>query len=230
MRPAPAVVTSGHAAHLLEQQPWDAISSRLRFLLNQCEEVFAGSTIAWEFLDAGPQPWNALISETRFHDLLVFGLKGTFDPVIVPDFLGSVGDLLGRGACPVLAVPGALKEVRGVLIAFSGTVASARALKRFVHLRLWQDAPIEVVCMSNDASEATAHLQQAERYLHAHGRNVTTRIFAGTPEDLCRYAIDHPAELIVAGSSHRNRFGIETSSEVLRGILAQSDVPVLIAS
>jgi nucleotide-binding universal stress UspA family protein len=224
------VVTSGHAAQLLEQQPWNAVASRLRFLSDQCEEVFAGSTISWEFLDAGRQPWNALISETRFHDLLVFGLKGTFDPVIVPDFLGSVGDLLGRGACPVLAVPGNLKDIRGVLVTFSGTVASSRALKRFVHLSLCPEAPVEVVCMSNDPAEATAHLKQAERYLQAHGRMVTTRTFSGTPADLCRYAIEHPAELIVAGSSHRNRFGIETSSEVLRGILAQSDVPVLIAS
>lgn len=230
MRPAPTVITSGHAAHLLEEQPWEAVSDRLAKLRAQCMGAFADSGVSVEFLPAGTRPWETLLSETRFHDLLVFGLNGTFDPVLVPDFLTSIGDLLGRGACPVLAVPGQWREIRGVLAAFSGTVASARALKRFVQLQLWPEAPVEVVCMSNDAAEAAAHLAQAKRYLEAHGRPVSTTAFRGTAADLCRFAIDHPAELIVAGSSHRNRFGIETSSEVLRGILDQSDVPVLIAS
>jgi nucleotide-binding universal stress UspA family protein len=230
MRSMPVVLSSGHAARMLENQPWDATSDELDRVRQQSEMTFSASAIPWELVTLDASPWDSLVSETRFHDIVVFGLDGSYDPVIVPDFLRAVGDLLGRGACPVLAVPAAVREVSSVLIAFSGTVASARALKRFVHSKLWADVPCEIVCQSDDRTEANAHLLQAERYMMAHGRVTKSTSLQGTPHDLSLYTLESGADLIVAGSSHRNRFGIETSSEVLRALLTQSTLPVFVAS
>jgi nucleotide-binding universal stress UspA family protein len=230
MRLMPAMMTSGHAARILESRPWDVAPEGLRQLQQQCESVYTPAGVPWELANAGSSPWECLLSETRFHDLLVFGLDDAYDPLIVPNFLQAAGVLLGDGACPLLCVPATLREVKSVLIAFSGTVASARALKRFVHSHLWNDAPVEIVCQSDDHAEAQFHLQHAERYLFAHGSTPRTTVIGGNATDLCRYAVESSADLIVAGSSHRNRLGIETSSEVLRGFLAQTTLPVFIAS
>lgn len=225
----PSMVTSGYAARVLESQPWDMAAEGLRQLREQCEAVYVAASVGWELVDPGSAPWEYLLSETRFHDLLVLGLDDAYDPVIVPNFLRASGVLLGDGASPLLSVPPALREVSKVLIAFSGTAASARALKRYVHSELWMGASIEVVCQNADQREAASYLAHAEQYLTAHGRANRITAIRGRPVDLCRYAMESDADLIVAGSSHRNRFGIEIGSEVLRGFLAQTELPVFVA-
>lgn len=230
MRPMPSMMTSGHAARILESRPWEVAPEALQQLRRQCESVYAPAEIPWQLADAGSAPWDYLVLEARFHDLVIFGLDDAYDPVMIPNFFEAIGVLLGEGASPLLCVPPTLREIGNVLIAFSGTVASARALKRFVHSQLWGEAPVEVVCQSDDPAEAKRHLEQAEQFLSVHGRAHKTTALGGRATDLCRYAMESGADLIVAGSSHRNRFGIETGSEVLRGLLAQTALPVFIAS
>lgn len=225
----PAMVTSGYAARVLESRPWDMAAEGLQALREQCEAVYTSASVGWELVDPGNAPWEYLLSETRFHDLVVLGLDDAYDPVIVPNFLQASGVLLGEGASPLLSVPPTLREVKQVLIAFSGTAASARALKRYVHSELWSDASVEVVCQNADPREAAAYLAHAEQYLTAHKRTSRTSAIGGRQADLCRYILESGADLIVAGSSHRNRFGIETASEVLRCLLAQTELPVFVA-
>ncbi|MCZ2156959.1 MAG: universal stress protein [Bryobacterales bacterium] len=229
VRLMPAVITTGYAARVLESQPWDVTAENLRELRQQCEAVYETASVGWGLVNPGDAPWEYLLSETRFHDLLILGLDDAYDPVIVPNFMQASGVLLGSGAAPLLCVPPSLREIRKVLIAFSGTAASSRALKRYVHSDLWSDASIEVVCQNGDRGEAASYLTRAEQYLAAHGRDVRGTAIGGRPADLCIYAMESGADLIVAGSSHRNRLGIATSSEVLRGFLGQTLVPVFIA-
>ena len=229
-RQMPPMMTSGHAARVLESRPWEAAHEGFARLREQCESVYTPASIPWELAEAGNAPWDFLVRESQFHDLVILGLDDAYDPVMIPSFFEAVGVLLGDGASPLLCVPPAPREIGKVLIAFSGTAASARALKRYAHSRLWEEAPVEVVCQNNSCAEAHSHLRQAGQFLRAHGRTAETTVLSGRAPDLCRYAMESGADLIVAGSSHRNRFGIETGSEVLRGLLAQTVLPVFIAS
>ncbi len=229
-RQMPSMMTSGHAARVLEARPWEAAHEGLARLQEQCESVYTPASIPWELAEAGNAPWDFLLRESQFHDLVILGLDDTYDPVMIPNFFEAIGVLLGDGASPLLCVPPALREIGKVLIAFSGTAASARALKRYAHSRLWEEASVEVVCQNSSPAEAELHLRQAAQFLRAHGHHAKTASLSGRAPDLCRYAMESGADLIVAGSSHRNRFGIETSSEVLRGLLAQTVLPVFIAS
>jgi hypothetical protein len=45
----------------------------------------------------------------------------------------------------VIAVSGKFRPIQKVLIAYSGSMASAKTMKRFVQLRLWPDVQLKIV-------------------------------------------------------------------------------------
>lgn len=185
--------------------------------------------LSYRGLEPQKDSMGALASLSRYQDMLLFGLGDCYSPSLVPDFTKAVSRLVQQTACPLLLTPPANREVKRVIIAYSGSTASARSFRRFVQSGLYADAEVDVVSLGSNLDDAYALLKPAEEYLHEHGRKVNLIALRGNEMQVVNHALDSKADLVVVGSNHRNALGIETSSQVLRAFLDQRTIPVFLS-
>lgn len=225
----PTMISANRAANLLDSEPWTQPENTEDALRAYCCHALTQHKIKCNMLPVESDPLGELASRSRYHDLLVFGLGNCYSRALVPDFTKAVSRLIVNGGCPLLMVPPEEQPVKKVLIAYSGTVASGRSFTRFLQSELFSDASVDVVTLSDSLEHAGSILDPAKEYLELHGRTVNLTALRGRESVLVDYALENGADLIVAGSNHRNLLGIETSSQALRAFLAQDKVAVFIS-
>jgi len=75
---------------------------------------------------------------------MIFGLRSIFEyDISFEEPKDTLARLISAGVRPIVAVSDKFRPIQKVLIAYSGSMESAKTMKRFVQLRLWPDAKIE---------------------------------------------------------------------------------------
>ena len=86
--------------------------------------------------------FDLMISLARYHDLMIFGLRSIFEynvsavDLSVEEPKDTLARLIAAGVRPIIAVSDAFRPIRKVLIAYSGSMESAKTMKRFVQMRM----------------------------------------------------------------------------------------------
>ena len=128
--------------------------------------------------------------------------------------------LIEAGVRPILATGAEYRETRRVLIAFSGSVESARAMRDFANFNLWPGVTTRVVHFGTE-KEGEVLLPSARSYLEDHGFDAEVELVSGSAKkQLLPYAQEWDADLIVLGNSaksllRRRIFG-ETALNTIR--------------
>jgi len=166
----------------------------------------------------------------RYHDMCVFGLHGLFEHGVVPEPRDAIERLVSGGVRPILAVGEQYRPIRRVLVAYSGSLESAKTFKHFVHSGLYADARIRIVHFGDDAQTAARRLEKAAVFFAAHGRSVETNHAGGSALDgLLPYAKAWEADLIVAGNSSKNLLLRRVLGETALRLLRESPLPLYLA-
>lgn len=175
-------------------------------------------------------PFEIAADLVRYHDMAVFGLQGLFEHGVVPEPHDALERLVAGGVRPILAVPEAFRPIRKVLVAYSGSLESAKTFKHFVLSGLYHDAEVRIVCFSDDPAAARRRCELAAGYFQAHGRSVDTDAIGGNPRmELLPYARSWGADLIVAGNSAKNLLLRRLFGETALALLRESPLPLYLA-
>ena len=165
-------------------------------------------------------PMTALISLTRYHDLVICGLQSLFEHGVVVEPPDELALLVQEGVRPLVAVADHDRPIHRVLIAYSGSMESAKTMKQFIQLRLWPKAALRIVTFHEDRGVGEARLAKAAEYCQAHGLVPETECVTEPPmHHLLPYADDWGADLIVLGNSSK--------SLLLRRILGETALHVM---
>lgn len=172
------------------------------------------------------EPFDFLSSLSRYHDLVVLSLKNVFDyevgghrfhdPSIV------LVKLVSLGVHPIVAVPEEWRSIERVLIAYSGSVQSAAAVRRFAQLAPFgQIQQVRVVTFQPDPERGQRLLSHLDAYLRSFGIDAELESVPQKPKDqLLRAADSFGADAIVMGDSAesllRRRVLGETSLKAIR--------------
>ena len=167
----------------------------------------------------------------RYHDLMVFGLRSIFDY----DF--QVGDpesllirLVGAGVRPLIAESEQFRNISRVLIAYNGSMESAKAMKRFVQMRFWPGAELKIVTFHPSDEKAYELLRSAEEYCRAHGFSVCHQSNPGDPKVLLLAAATlWQADMIVMGNSARSVLLRKVLGDTLLETLRDTQIPLFLA-
>ncbi|MDP1798924.1 MAG: universal stress protein [Planctomycetaceae bacterium] len=199
--------------------------------ISNFETACQTANIKYRVVKESGDAFTKLAELSRYHDLIVFGLYSAFEY----DFL--IGDpetilirLVSAGVRPLIAVPEKSRSISRVLIAYSGSMESAKAMKRFIQMRLWPSAELKIVTFHSSEEKASELLQDAEDYCRAHGFSVCHQSNPGDPKVLLLAAAAlWQADMIVMGNSAqsvllRNVLG-DTLLETLRG----TQIPLFLA-
>jgi len=175
-------------------------------------------------------PFDVAEDLVRYHDMCVFGLRGLFEHGIVPEPVDALERLVSAGVRPILAVGEEFRPIRRVLVAYSGSIESAKTFKHFVQSGLFADAEVRIAHFGSEDAAAARRLEKSRAYFAAHGRSVDTDHVPGHPANaLVPYAISWAADLIVAGNSAKNLLVRKLFGETALRLLRESTLPLYLA-
>jgi len=195
------------------------------------EAACAAANIKYRVVTESGEPFTLLVDLARYHDLMVFGLRSIFEY----DFLAGDPEsllirLVGAGVRPLIAVSEEYRSISRVLIAYSGSMESAKAMKRFVQMRLWPGAELRLFTFDSSNDKANELLVAAEDYCRAHGYRVTHDYNPGDPKVLLLAAANlWQADMIVMGNSARSVLLRTVLGDTLLGTLRYTQIPLFLA-
>ena len=191
-----------------------------------CAESGLDFTVEQETGDA----FDLMISHSRYHDLTIFGLKSLFDYGLTSEPKDALIRLVSQGVRPILAVSPKYRSIRKALVAYSGSMESAKAMRRFVQMRLWPDVELEIVHFSSDTKEGGNLLREAAKYCRAHGFE-TGSILVGEDPDagILGHARKTNADIIIMGNSVRSLMFRQILGSTALTTIQTADRPLFLA-
>lgn len=198
------------------------------------KERCEGAEIDVNVIHREGDPIVLLAALWRYVDLCVLDARGWFDHKVLPDPETAMGQLVASGVRPILAIPEETTEgVARVVIAYNGALESAKAMKQFLQLGPYPEAEVQIVLTGDPKSEENAGdlLEDAQRYVEAHGYRCTTEHLEG--HDRAASILDHCTAngvdmIVMGGSFHRvllsKRFGRMTLA-----LLKEAKIPLFIS-
>ncbi len=180
------------------------------------------------------EAFDLLISESRYHDLMVFGLRSLFETGHEGEATGEAGETLARlvaaGVRPILAVASEYRPIQRVLVAYSGSMESAKALRQYLQLHPFREVEMRIVVFGHDPDKAARLLTNAELYCRAHGFAPQLVHLPGAPKDqILPYANDWDADLIVLGNSAKNLLLRRTLGETALHVMRHARCPLFLS-
>ena len=193
----------------------------------RCREVNVGYTILRET----GRTFDLLIDHARYHDLTIFGLRSLFEYQLADEPEKDLIRLLSKGVRPILAVSDRFRPIRKVLVAYSGSMESAKAMRRFVQFNLWPDAELKIVHFSEgDISGGQALLENAATYCRDHGFATQTRIIPGrADQNLLSVSAEQDSDMIVMGNSIRSIWLRKMLGDTVLNTLTRADRPLFLS-
>ncbi|MDA3960000.1 MAG: universal stress protein, partial [Planctomycetota bacterium] len=179
---------------------------RVAHAVTTLAEAAAEASVSHSTIEREGDPIELLIDEWRYHDLTVFGLRGLFDYRLVPEPEDALNRLVSAGVRPILAVGEQYRPIQRILVATSGSLTSAKVLKRYLQMGLWPQAEIHLVHFGPASTVMRRHLERTRAYCETYGAQVASmEALGGHPRpDLLPYADRVNADLIVMGDSARS--------------------------
>lgn len=225
------LMTASTAARLLEARPWAVAERRVEKVVEGFERACTEAGVAYEVVrQPDRRPVEVLTSAWRLCDMVVFGLRGLFDHTLVPEPETTIAQLTRRGVCPILAVAREYRQVRRVLVAYSGSPESANTMKQYVHMQPWPGAALNVACFGKNPDDGAQLLTEAMDYCRAHGLSVTTEAVEGPARDrLNPYAQAIGADLVVLGDSFRSVFVRDLLGDTMSHLIQTADRPLFLS-
>jgi nucleotide-binding universal stress UspA family protein len=174
---------------------------------------------------------DSIISLARYHDLMILGLRGIFEYDISfekPE--ATLARLVSAGVRPIIAVSDKFRPIQKILIAYNGSMESAKTMKRFVQLRLWPDAKLKIVTFHKSEDKVQDLLSDAAEYCRAHGFQVDYEWNPGSPKDfLLPIASLRQADMIVLGNSAENLLTKRAFGETALHTIRDAEIPLFLS-
>ena len=211
-------------ANALRTKAEKYVTEALRELESHCQD--AG--VACRHVAKEGNPEEAICLEAQRCDIVVLGRQSTPNPDFGIPTREILSGILRPSPRPVVAVPGHIQQGQGILVAYDGSLQSARALQALVATGLRRLGTILVVGVHPESEQvANEHAERAVEYLAAHGLAVDRRIVVSDKSVECVIADEVQAggvEMIVMGAYGRSRlaefFLGSTTTKVMDGVPA----------
>ncbi len=225
----PVPAGAGAAAHDLVEHRLQLTKQHLEESISSFESACDKAGLTHSVVRETGNPFDKLISLWRYHDFTIAGLRGLFEYGVVHNPDDMLVQLIAKGVRPILAVARTYRPIKRVLVAYSGSMESAKSLKRFIQTRLWPKITLKIVCFDMDKKEAGTLLADAVGYCDAHGYHAEQERVEGHPRDqLLEYARQWPADLIVMGSTSRARIFKHLLGDTTLHAVRHAEIPLFL--
>ena len=226
----PIPIGAGHLALELREQRLAEANKIIDKVDAQFEKACIKANVPYRIERPDAEPYQTMADLARYHDIIICGLRHLFEHGVVDEPPQELTTLVKSGVRPLIVVTSKPRKVRRVLIAYSGSMESAKTMKRFNQLQLWTDVAVRIVTFKHPKEKAEQLLADAEEYCRGHGYDVDTDYVPKSPKhELLPYAHNWNADLIVIGNSSRRLFLSRLFGETMLHTVQHSDLPLFLA-
>lgn len=226
----PVPIGGGHYAHELANDRMEKAQERAEWAIHEFVKACRAAGVRQRVLREVGEPFTLMIDQSRYHDLMIFGLRSLFEFDLVPDPHNALVRLVQAGVRPLIAVSKSFYPIEKVLVAYSGSMESAKAMKRFVQMRLWPEAILRIVTFGHKADMAEQLVADAADYCRAHDIEPEVAVVPGSPRDhLLSYAQEWGADLAVVGNSAKTLLLRRVLGETALHVIRNVDRPLFLA-
>lgn len=191
------------------------------------------SGVAFKPLEDTGSPHERILLEAQRYDLIIMGQHTHFRFGWQNSADDTLRRVLTENPRPVIAAPGQLgPESTSVLVAYDGSVQSARALQAFRSVGLGRDRNIHVLCSEADRVEAARRADRAVEYLSFHGvaaKPIALKSDRAPAEVILEQVSNTGAELLVMGAYGKSTLREFFLGSTTRAVLKDSPVPVFLS-
>ena len=230
----PVPIGAGQEAKELREHRLELTKENIEVSIAKFTTLCTESEVTHDVLREDRQsPCDYLLSQARYHDLTVLGLKGIFE-YGAPGMAGEDGgllliNLLSGGLRPIIAVPEDYRAVKRVLVAYSGSIESASTFKRFFQLQAFGDVQVRFISVG-EAERCQRLLRHASDYCKAYGIALETSHSQGSSQDLIlKEATAWKADMIVMGNSAKSLLLRRVLGETALNAIRNSELPLFLA-
>jgi nucleotide-binding universal stress UspA family protein len=196
----------------------------------------AREDVRWDWVTSEGEISRMIVQGCALSDLVILGQHRRAGPDAPDDGLGALGvaeDVVMTAQCPVLIVPKGCRDFDAadpVVIGWNASAQAAHAIRQAMPL-LMASRAVHIVSVGQD--EGAFPQIAASEYCARHGINTQMHILDGSPnhadEAISRFAKKIHAGLIVMGAFGRSRLSEMVLGGTTRGLLGNSDVPLLLS-
>jgi len=226
----PIPIGAGQLAKELKESRLENVGEIIRVAESDFATACESAGVQYTVRHENGDPLESLISLSRYHDLVICGLKSLCEYGVVEEPPHELANLVREGVRPLLAVTDEDRAIQRVLIAYSGSMESAKTMKHFVNLGLWPQATVRIVTFQSDQKAGQQRVDHAADYCRAHGLEPETEAVEQTPRThLLSYADEWGADLIVMGNSAKSMLLRQLLGETALHVMRNSDLPLFLA-
>lgn len=225
----PAPIGAGVYAHRLSSERSAAAERLTARLARHFRDACESAAVDFEVRCEQGDPIAQLIAIARYHDLAIVGRDGLCEHGLIDEPPDGLVRLVGAGVRPMVVAPPEHRPIRRVLVAYSGSMESAKTLRRFVQLSLWPSAEVCIVHFGKRATDGERLLEDAARYCAAHRASVRTELRSEPARNaLLPVAEELGCDLIVMGNSARSLLVRRLLGETMLRTVRDSDLPLFL--
>jgi len=204
-----------------------------RQLTKAFKEVMEEAGVAFDIQVEEGVPFERIVEDMKYHDLLVVGRVPHFFYSHPEEKTKTLVRVVKKSIGPTLVVPETYRPVRRVLVAYDASGASARAMRRFVHLQPFgTDLTLEILNVHTKGERAGSQLalQMAKSYMDAHGYATHTSSIQGTDpaKQIAEFAQQFEADVVVAGAHSISKLAKLAFGSTTASLLEKSPVPLFV--
>jgi nucleotide-binding universal stress UspA family protein len=220
----------GAYAEKLREKRLEITEKRVEKAIEKFNSKCKKSGIATRIYREIGDPFETMIAHARYNDVTIFGLKSLFDYGFTLEPRDALIRLVTQGVRPIIAVSPEYRTIRRVLIAYSGSMESAKAMRRYVQLNPWRDVRLRVAHFGRSGDNGHRLLEDAAEYCRDHGFSTETEWVENSAKDhLIEYAQKNEMDLIVMGNSIRNLLFRHLLGDTALNAIRQADRPLFLA-
>lgn len=228
----PVPIGAGHHAEHWREQRIEEARAAAEQRIAEMADLARQAGLKVHPLRVEGDPLDVLIRAWRYQDLCVLGARSWFEHGVVPQPADALLKVVAAGVRPLLTVTDATHTVHKALVAYNGSLESAKAMKQFAQMRIWPGIALHIVCVNGTKTGEPAErvLEDAAAYCRGQGFGCTAAQLDGQPSEvLLRHAHEVQADLIVLGSSFRKVLTLQRFGTNALTLLQTSDLPLFLS-
>ena len=232
IRTGPVPAGAAAAAKELRLHRIELTTERINTAIQSFEDVCTTEKIPFEIRRESGNAFRLMQDLAKFNDLTIFGLRSVFEYYFEnTDSSTLLARLLGEGVRPILATSKHYRPIHRVLLAYSGSMESAKTIRRFIQGRLWPDLALKIVTFGGKEKDAREKLEEAAHYCNSHGFETELEYLTGSPSSgLLEHADTWDADLIVLGNSVRSFWRRRIFGDTAIHTIQHADRPLFLSN
>ncbi len=204
---------------------------RAEDIITAFREACETARVEYEDVIATGSAAEALHEEGKTADLTILGIHARFSRSTDDSPSPTLLSLLKTPSCPLLAVPAAMDLPVHVLIAYDGSLGSARALRAYIAAtpRIPETYTVTLLCIADNVEKHRMPISKATALLRAHGIRPNVLVRGGSPIDAIRHAAYELApSLVILGAPPSRGLTDRLFGSVTSTILREARFPLFL--